>query len=163
MQMVWERSFTYPIDVCSCPQGIKYDVTNEPFANVTVDQINQEDDQIEMTGIHAPIKLGKVNIRNKQIAEILQSRDLNSALYIILLVQVAACMGICMYCGKRIDKQQHRERAQRAEFTDFIYNYHKQMSEDNEDGYAAFGANGETPGAPPQRERANTNEQPQGN
>lgn len=55
------------------------------------------------------------------------------------------CFGICGYASSKIEKGLRREQAQKAEFMDFLYTYHKQMADEEDQCWAHMSS---TPGAP---------------
>ena len=57
---------------------------------------------------------------------------LTSTVLIIFALQLIFCLAICFYTHSQATKAQKREEEQKAQFYSFLYNFHKQMTEEED-------------------------------
>lgn len=57
---------------------------------------------------------------------------LTSTVLIIFALQLVFCLAICFYTHSQANKAQKREEEQKAQFYSFLYNFHKQMTEEED-------------------------------
>ena len=64
------------------------------------------------------------------------------------MAQLIFCFGICCFTNMKVRAAEHRNEKQKAEFYSFLYQFHKQMSDEEQAMAALYGKNYSTPGGP---------------
>jgi hypothetical protein len=67
----------------------------------------------------------------------------------IFVVQLVFCFGLCFYTNLKVSKAEQRNVAQKAEFYSFLYQFHKQMSDEEQAMQALYGKSGGPMGGTP--------------
>lgn len=91
-----------------------------------------------------------VGVKNGQLQANVRMGGYTTTILIIFALQLIFCFGICCYTNSQIQNAERREEKQKADFYSFLYQFHKQMADEEQamqDLYGKQGAGG-TPGAP---------------
>jgi hypothetical protein len=138
------------VQECSCPSGIKYNQTNEPFADVDIEQVMSESELVETED--AKSSNANIGIKDGNLSANVRMGGYTTTILLIFALQLIFCFGICCYTNAQIQNAERREEKQKADFYSFLYQFHKQMADEEQAMQDLYGKQGGgaagTPGAP---------------